>query len=74
MFSKAELLGAKMVTFFSASTALRRLVAFNAPQASVNLASIKAAETFVGIVRTLFMTCIVPPVKFRFWTLISCVS
>lgn len=63
MFAKAALAGAKMVTSLRPLTAPSRPVAFKAPYAAVSLASTRVSETFVGMVRSLLMTWMVPPEK-----------
>lgn len=63
MFWKAALLGAKIVTSLRPLTAPRSLVALRAPYAELSFALTRVSETLVGMVRTLLMMWIVPPVK-----------
>ncbi len=62
---KASLEGAKMVTSVSASTVSVKFVAVRAPAREVTFNEPAVSETDWGIVRTLSMIWMTPPVKLR---------
>ena len=67
MAEKAALEGAKMVTSSNESTVETRFAADRAPAMDVRFAANAVPEGDCGTVRTVSITWITPPVKFRFW-------
>jgi hypothetical protein len=67
MASKASLEGAKMVTSERELTVGTRLAAVKAPVREVRLAAAAVEESEVGMVRTVSIIWITPPVKLIFW-------
>lgn len=67
MLANAALDGAKMVTSLSSSTVEVRLVAFNAPTIAVRPAANAVSDGDSGMVKSLSMMWMTPPVKLRSW-------
>jgi hypothetical protein len=63
IFSNASLDGAKMVASFSPSTAVTRLVFVRPPASDVSLESMAVMDGEIGIVRTVSMMCMTPPLN-----------
>lgn len=67
MFWKAWLVGAKTVTSGVVLTVSTRLAETRAPRTEVRPAAVAVSETELGMVRTVSIMWITPPVKLTFW-------